>query len=81
MDFCVQLRVVQVQHECWQLHYLEVKDHVPEHRLVLPQEALLEYDLFALLLHNVDVFFIQCYWRKHLDADPFPSFEVVGFVL
>ena len=42
-----------------QLHDLEVEDHVPEDEFVLLQELLLKDNLLTLLLHDVDVLFVE----------------------
>lgn len=53
------LCIVQIEHEEWQFHDLEVEHYVPENCPMLLHEAVFEYNLLSFLLHNVDVFFVQ----------------------
>lgn len=64
----MQLRVVEVEHEQGQFHDLKVEDNVPEDGSMLTEEGLFEDYLLAFLLYDVNVLFVETYWRKKLNT-------------
>ena len=75
------LCIVQIEHEEWQFHDLEVEHYVPEDCPMLLHEAVFEYNLLSFLLHNVDVFFVQGHRWEKLDTHPLLPFQVLCLML
>lgn len=81
MHFYMQLRIIQIEHKQRELHDFEVENDIPEDCPVLFQERFFEHYLLTFLFDDVNVFLIQCDWRKQLDAHAVTPFQVICFVL